>query len=855
MPRAPFVPAAEFREGRARPEVRGKFLYAGGRKLYLKGVTYGPFRPQASAGLLYDRRMIALDFSRMAAHGINAIRTYTIPPRWLLDCAQQQGLWVLVGLPWEQHVAFLEDRKLPQQIQRRVREGVASCAGHPALLGYAIGNEIPSNIVRWHGYRRMVRHLKTLYQTAKAEDPEGLVVYVNYPSTEYLELPFVDFVCANVYLESPGRFDAYLARLQNIAGDKPLVLAEAGLDSRRHGEQKQAETLDWQVRMAFAAGCAGVFIFAWTDEWHRGGHDIDDWDFGLTRRDRSPKPALSAVRDAFAEAPFRTDLPWPRISVVVCTYNGVATLPECLAGLQQLQYPNFEVIVVNDGSLKGVTRIARQYPFRLINIPRSGLSAARNAGMRAATGEIVAYIDDDAYPDAHWLHYLAHTFLTTDYAAVGGPNIPPATASLTAACVAQAPGGPAHVLLSDREAEHIPGCNMAFRRGVLQALGGFDTQFWTAGDDVDLCWRLREAGYQIGFNPGAMVWHHRRRLIRTYWRQQAGYGRAEALLERKWPQKYNAAGQLDWKGRIYDRGLASELRWGQPRIYHGIWGRALFQSIYEPAPNQIWAMARMPEWYLLIGVLAASVALGGLWPPLYAGWPLLALTILIPLAQAASVAWRSPLPGWRMRGGLALLYLAQPLARLCGRLKWGLTPWRRRRTSGWAMPGWRTVALWSECWRSPDHWLESIEAPMHTAGATVLRGGSFDRWDLEIRDGALGSIRTRMVIEEHGAGRQLVRVRLWPRWLPPGFLIILVCTALALWAARDNAWMAVGFFSWIATACLIATLEEWSSTTAALLGALYTIKKTQILHSKALPRIETSVLESLPALNHLHETD
>src|SRR5215207_5595566 len=109
---------------------------------------------------------------------------------------------------------------------------------------------------------------------AKAADPEGLVTYVNYPTTEYLQLPFLDLLGFNVYLESRERFETYLTRLQNIAADKPLIIAEIGLDSRRHGKEGQARAIDWQVRASFAGGAAGAFVFAWADEWHRGGHDI-----------------------------------------------------------------------------------------------------------------------------------------------------------------------------------------------------------------------------------------------------------------------------------------------------------------------------------------------------------------------------------------------------------------------------------------------------------------------------------------------------------------------------------------------------------------------------------------------------
>jgi len=161
------------------------------------------------------------------------------------------------------------------------------------------------------------------------------------------------------------------------------------------------------VRTAFAAGCAGVVVFAWTDEWYRQGHDVEAWAFGLTHADRSPKPALDAVRKAFAELPFPPSLPWPRISVVVCTYNGARTIRDCLEGLERVAYPDYEVIVVDDGSTDATAAIARQYDCRLIRTENRGLASARNTGLDAATGEIVAYIDDDAYPDPHWLTYLA----------------------------------------------------------------------------------------------------------------------------------------------------------------------------------------------------------------------------------------------------------------------------------------------------------------------------------------------------------------------------------------------------------------------------------------------------------------
>jgi GT2 family glycosyltransferase len=753
-----------------RPEVKGKFLFLGGEKFYIRGVTYGTFRPDDDGVQFPDAATVREDFKRMSANGMNAVRTYTVPPRWLLDLAAESSLYVMVGLPWEQHIAFLDGRDRPAEIERRVREGVRACAGHPAVLCYAIGNEIPASIVRWHGARRVEAFLKRLYRAAKQEDPGALVTYVNFPTTEYLRLPFVDFYCFNVYLETEERLSSYLSRLQNLAGDRPLVMAEIGLDSRRNGEQAQAEVLAWQIRTCFASGCAGLFLFAWTDEWHRGGYDIEDWDFGLTRRDRTPKPALAAVSQAFAESPFAPDIPWPEISVVVCTYNGSRTIAETLEHLTRLDYPCYEVIVVNDGSTDDTAEKIAPFDVRQIHTVNRGLSAARNTGLQAAKGEIVAYIDDDAYPDPHWLRYLALAFVRSKHAAIGGPNIPPPGDGSRADCVANAPGGPVHVLLTDELAEHIPGCNMAFRADILREIGGFDVQFRTAGDDVDICWRLHQNGHTIGFSPAAVVWHHRRNSLGTYWKQQVGYGKAETMLARKWPEKYLSGGTLNWSGRLYGKGLTAG-RWLEAsRIYHGVWGSALFQSIYDRPPGVLASLPSIPQWYLLNAVLLLTSVLGLFWAPLLVAFPLLLVSAALPvpyvIASVRRASFTTVPRSWFHRAALYTvttgLYFAQPLARLDGKLRACFKFWRESK-EGIRLPRVIRFEHWSENWRPADSWLRDIESSLNLRNALVARGGDFDNWDLEVHGGLFGHARMRLAVEEHGGGRQLIRVKLWPK--------------------------------------------------------------------------------------------
>src|SRR5207253_11161596 len=143
--------------------------------------------------------------------------------------------------------------------------------------------------------------------------------------------------------------------------------------------------------------------------------------------------------EAFTTVHLAQGTPRPRISVVLSSSTEVRTIRDACEVLRRLDYPKYEVIVVDDGSTDDTAAIASQYDVRLIRTPNRGPSSARNTGLAAATGEIVAYLDDDAYPDPHWLTYLAATFLSTSHVGVGGPNIAHDGDGPIAECVARAP--------------------------------------------------------------------------------------------------------------------------------------------------------------------------------------------------------------------------------------------------------------------------------------------------------------------------------------------------------------------------------------------------------------------------------
>ena len=107
------------------------------------------------------------------------------------------------------------------------------------------------------------------------------------------------------------------------------------------------------------------------------------------------------------------------------------------------------------------------------------------------------------------------------------------------------------MLITDDRAEHVPGCNMAFRKHELAAIGGLNPEYTAAGDDVDVCWKLLDRGREIAFAHAAQVRHHRRSTVMGYLRQQRGYGKAEKTLAGPHRHRFNRMGQARWAGVIY----------------------------------------------------------------------------------------------------------------------------------------------------------------------------------------------------------------------------------------------------------------------------------------------------------------
>jgi len=423
----------------------------------------------------------------------------------------------------------------------------------------------------------------------------------------------------------------------------------------------------------------------------------------------------------------------------------------------------------------------------------------------------VAFTDDDCRADEDWLYYLINDLLRGDSAGIGGHNFLPPEDSAVAAAVVVSPGGPAHVMLTDQEAEHIPGCNMAFYKWALVEVGGFDPIFRKAGDDVDICWRLHQAGAKIGFSPSAFVWHYRRSTVRAYLQQQRGYGEAEALLVRKHPEYFNSFGDSIWRGHIYTPSQFGVLL-RAPIIYRGLFGSGQFQTLYASEPAATLMLFTALEYHVLVTL--------PLWV-LSAAFPyfllLAAASLLASVGICAAAGTQALLPKgkrrWWSRPLVGLLFFLQPIVRgwerYRGRLQLRLPtqPVRENLDS---------VALRNspESLDEVQYWtkrrLERVEFVTHIIEELSRRCWpnrsdiGWSEFDVELHGNRWSAVQLVTVAEDLPPGRQFLRCRLRGRWS--------LQAKVAFWSLTGLVTLATGFFGtwWHCLALLLLTLPAFA---------------------------------------------
>jgi glycosyltransferase involved in cell wall biosynthesis len=581
-----------------------------------------------------------------------------------------------------------------------------------------------------------------------------------------------------------------------LAQDKPLFIGEFGIDSIREGEEAKCEILTWQIETAFRAGAAGTTVFSFTDDWVVGGKPITDWAMGLTTRERNRKPSFHAVQKAFGAAPYFPLSRCPKVSVVVACYNGARTLKSCLDSLTHLNYPDYEVILIDDGSLDATGQIASLYTtvqyFRQTN---QGLSNARNAGIGAASGEIVAFTDADCRADEDWLYFLVTDLLNSRFAGIGGHNFLPPEDSPVAAAVMASPGGPAHVMLTDRIAEHIPGCNMAFYKWALEEIGGFDPIFRKAGDDVDVCWRLQQRRYRLGFSPSGFVWHYRRSTVRDYFKQQQGYGEAEALLVRKHPEYFNAIGGSLWRGRIYSTGKVG-LIVRRPIIYHGTFATAFFQALYAGPPSMgiMWCTSIEYHAILTLPLFILSAPFPFLLPLAIAG-----ITVSIVVCIAAAIQAELYKPRFWSRFLVAFLFFLQPIvrgwARYRARLEMQPRAWSAEAPPHGASDRGELIeqlCYWSGNNTSRLEFIEELAATLERTNWPHKEDTGWNDYDIEVFGNRWSRVQLTAAMEQLAGDNRIFRWRVKSYWS--------LAAKLTFWTAFGFAMLVVG---------VVAREEPW----------------------------------------------
>ena len=231
-----------------------------------------------------------------------------------------------------------------------------------------------------------------------------------------------------------------------------------------------------------------------------------------------------------------------KFSVVIACPGGSRMLDECLSGLQEQTFRNFEVIVLPDEDVD-LGQAANGFDLKTIPTGKVRPAEKRNIGIEAASGDVVAFIDDDAYPDVRWLEYAVRYFGESSIAALGGPGVSPRGDSFMAEAGGRVYSSP---LVSGgyryryeaggvcRDVDDYPSCNLFVRREVLKEIGGYRTDFWP-GEDTLLCKDILDAGYRIVYDPWVVVSHHRRPLFAPHLRQIGRYAFHRGYFVKRYP--------------------------------------------------------------------------------------------------------------------------------------------------------------------------------------------------------------------------------------------------------------------------------------------------------------------------------
>ncbi|HVN63505.1 MAG TPA: glycosyltransferase, partial [Candidatus Binataceae bacterium] len=713
-------------------KAHGKFFSRSGQKFFFKAMRL----PEIGATLDFNDqlKLLARLEDLKSAHTTGLLLSETQAPT-VLDLAAQTGLTAIVELTISPD-DLLQHRNFRAAVSR-IAKITHALERHPALVGFLIDCPIGADAIRLVGLGRARNRIERVLRAVKYAAPKALAAFKLRPETRALSLLEEDFLFAEIPPLEPVEIRDFVVAIHNLAEARPVIIEFA----------QTSPGQDEAVAIAFGTGAAGVVAPPVPAPISSGWMDVRM----LRAAELLPFVTLNGT------CPPRPQQQ-PMVSVVICAYNAERTMRPCLESLRKLDYPNFEVVIVDDGSRDRTAEISADFPeFRLIRQPNKGLSVARNVGMHAARGEIIAYTDSDCVVDPHWLTLMIRTLTEKNFDGCGGPNYAPHEEERMAACCAASPGAPCHVLVGEDRAEHLAGCNMVFKKSALLKIGGFDPQFTAAGDDVDICWRLLDAGFRLGFCPAAFVWHFRRNTIKAYYGQQRGYGRAEALLYPRYTGRFNLMGQIAWRGTI--PGIARTIPGGSRKRVRWTAATAADQTVFDPQLTLLGTLPQTLEWNILAAIaLIASLVLG---------WTIVPAAVMLAMGPiwALYYAWHAPLErchdGFLARLMIAYLAYTGPMSRAISRYKTRVnamtdTPVAekiRQRPAIFAQSREVRLAYWNEQYKSRDQLLERMLKLFARMGQPAVINHGWNDFDLELRPNLWTRVEIRTADEEHSGLR------------------------------------------------------------------------------------------------------
>jgi glycosyltransferase involved in cell wall biosynthesis/uncharacterized MnhB-related membrane protein len=771
----------------------GKFFASDQKKFFFKAVRLeGSFAALAFTDKVdLQQRFNQLSRSHTTGLVLSADQVLTNDrDNGILGLAASAGLYALVE--FSLNIEDLQTRSRTRTLAAQLTHKVSLIHHNAGLIGYLLDLQVDPVTLRHRGLAHLRKQLIGVIRAVRRADNDRMVGLTHRPCTVGLASLDEDFIYAQMPALEPSNLGAYAHHLHNLAESRPVVFEfGAGLPGQ-----------DELVACAFGHGAAGVVAPVMLPVASSGWLELRTLSVG----ELLPFVTLNGSCPPQPAEP-------PLISVVICAYNAERTMHSCLESLRKLDYPNFEVVIVDDGSRDATAEIAMDFPeFRLIRQPNKGLSVARNVGMRAARGELIAYTDSDCVVDPHWLTLMVRAMHEHDFDGCGGPNYAPHEEGWIEACCAASPGAPCHVLTGDNRAEHLAGCNMIYRKSALAAIGGFDSQFTAAGDDVDICWRMIDAGFTLGFCPSAFVWHFRRNTIKAYYGQQRGYGKAEAMLFLKYPDRFNALGQIGWRGTI--PGLARTVPGGNGNRIGWVRDASALQKVAEPPLSILKVLPLTAEWN------AAAVAVMALcW---MIGITLLPAATILALGPVWSFYYAANAPlekchrGFIPRMLIAYLAFTGPIVRTIARYRYRKdagqmnvidTPPRQRPAVSLIRRCVR-LAYWNENSTTRDQLLERAAHLLARSGRPAAPEPGWNDADLVLEPGALTRIEVKTADEEHGGSRIKTHVEVRGRlhWTTRAGIASALLITVVL-AALGNADLAIAS-GIVATALTVCAFTE-----------------------------------------------